>query len=585
MPEIVYAQRSYGGVRLGTCDGIDRGIYGCWVSTAAMILTHYAGPGVNARPDWQMNPGQLDDLLTGRPQTQGGYANGCDGWPGALHALHPELLFEGRRSYGSVPADLSQLAMDLDQEKCLELDGFFIGLGYPTHYVRCWSWDGSTLVISNPWTGKNESYGADWAARAVTAIETYRLPGFRPAWAGPAPVPFPADTFTAKAVAGAHVRAWPTLDGAIVRTVGDQDETVTVIATTHGGPLIADNFGGPATNEWFQLSDGWMASAVARGEPPTGWKHEVPYPTPPVVLPPPSPPPTPPPIVPFTVEIPPELKQVVIWETSPTFRAAADYELLAKLDVAAVLIRAANSDGTGSHDPEFEAAWAARAPAAMAAGLIPVAWTAWYGPGSGAWGGVTDNVAAYLERCAHYTASRQFDTPAIVVDAENLDMPGLGRALALLSSLSQKPVLLCLPGDPTTFGLRWEWGSITAAVAGLMPQLYMGAWGTAMTYAEAVRQLKAVSSAPLLPVFDEDDPALALSFAAKARADGFHGCSYFCWEPGDDALLTAYLHGWAPPPPPPPPPPLPEPVPEPVPPSPPAGFWAWLRSLFRWLLG
>ncbi len=111
MPEVLYCQRTMAPGRLGTCDGVDRRLYGCWVTVMAMILSHYAGPGTGAHPDWEIDPAALDDLLTAR----GLYVNGCDGTDEAICRLHPEIRFEGSRSYATVPADLGQLAMDLEQ--------------------------------------------------------------------------------------------------------------------------------------------------------------------------------------------------------------------------------------------------------------------------------------------------------------------------------------------------------------------------------------------------------------------------------------------------------------------------------------
>jgi hypothetical protein len=445
LPETIYAQRNYGGTRLGTCDGIDRGLYGCAVSTAAMQLTHWAGPGAGAHPDWQVDPGQLDEILTlrairGEP---GGYVDGCDFYPGLLHDLHPEVLFEGRLDYGGVPADLDRLIHvdDYEREQTIELDGYFLGLGYPTHYAREWSWDGATLKIANPWTGQLEVYDAAWARRAITGIETYRLPGFRPAWAPQPPAPAPS----------------------------------------------------------------------------------------------PAPAPVPP-IQPITF-MPTALLDLVPWETSPTFAPASDYAALRAMGYRAVAVRAANGDGTGEHDQQFVDAWRERSARALAAGVIPMPWTYWYGASEG----VTGDVAAYLDRCAHYTARVDVgDAPCWLVDAEARELPGLGEALATLGALTQRPVILTCPGDPVTYGLRWQWGPIVAAVAALAPQLYTADWGALMTVERALQELQAVgATAPLLPLLDDLGQVAAASGQRR-------GAGFWCVSCVGADVLRAARRAWLP---------------------------------------
>ncbi len=110
-------------------------------------------------------------------------------------------------------------------------------------------------------------------------------------------------TFTVAATGGAHIRQAPDVSAAVKRNVADGGESLVVTASTHGGPPIPDNYGGPATNEWFQLQEGgWIASGVVKGEPPAGWQHEIPYPAPaphpnPAPAPTPAPSPSGPPLM------------------------------------------------------------------------------------------------------------------------------------------------------------------------------------------------------------------------------------------------------------------------------------------------
>jgi PKD repeat protein len=251
--------------------------------------------------------------------------------------------------------------------------------------------------------------------------------------------------------------------------------------------------------------------------------------------------------------VPSILQGFLPWETSPRFAAAPDYGALATAGAKGVLIRAANGDGTGSYDKtDFEPAWGKRAPDAQKAGLEPVAWTYWYGPSEG----VAGDVKAYLQACARYTAQRDAamspPTLAWVIDAEDANLPGLGEALATLSSLTHKPVFVAPPGNPRTFaghGLAWDFATVNRAVAGWMPQLYSHAWSSgSMTIERALAEWdgEGVPRGSLFPILDEVDPAKVAQVAGPMKGT-FPGISFWWVGNAQAGTVAAYVKAWTPP--------------------------------------
>lgn len=440
-----------------------------------------------------------------------------------------------------------------------------------------------------------------WLDELDPAIVTWQTGG------GPAPAP-PA-TFTVSVAtggSGAAVRSAPGTGAGLIRIAQDGEQLV-IDRYAHYGPALVVNDGWPATDEWFHLgdgSDGWIASACVSGEPGPG-VPEVTW----------SPPPPAPVDPPHTKPAFYALLGVGVFE----WDAAAPYAELAAAGARWVAIRGANGDG-GQVDQVDAADYRQRAAQAIAAGLQPVAWTVWYGGGTGGFGGVTGDVAQYLADCARHTASLQLETPVWIVDAEDPDLPGLAPALQLLQELSGRPVILCPPGDPTEFGLSWDWPALDQVVEAYMPQIYTspGAWngspnprGTTDAgggFQDALAEW--TPTPPLLPACDEVDSARIASWCAAAKAAGVAAVGFWrAGVAGDVEAVKAYCQAFSgvgpPPTPAPPPPPLPPPAPAPAPtpapapdpdpprppvPSPPdpnvpAGGWlAFLRDLCAWIL-
>jgi hypothetical protein len=345
----------------------------------------------------------------------------------------------------------------------------------------------------------------------------------------------PSDQWQAKA-SGVYIRGYPFTTVHTVRQTGD--EMLTFDAVCHS-EVVTDPWRAQPDDRWCRMADGsgWVANAVVVGDPPAGALIvEAPQPS--------APPPPPEGPEPFSREIPALLRDLVPWETSPTYAGPADYAGLKAMGFSAVLIRATNGDGNGRRDGQFLTAWAERSAAARLAGLTPIPWAAWYGPGDDpAWGGVSGDPAAYLLACASHAAQHTDpDAPAWVVDVENREMPGLGEALATLSALAKLPVILSCPGDPVTFGVRWSWDPIVAAVAALAPQLYTAAWGRGgMTIEKALAELQAVgATAPLLPTLDE------VSGIEQAQARAWEGCSWWCVSTSTADQLRQAREAWVP---------------------------------------
>jgi murein DD-endopeptidase MepM/ murein hydrolase activator NlpD len=444
---------------------------------------------------------------------------------------------------------------------------------------RVTQWGSDTAIPADAWTGAPDdrwfrTASGRWIASAGINGSP---PAGMAAIADPAPgAPLPVPTWAATAAPGGpHVRAYPGQDAPVVRDCAP-NEPLTLDAWCHYGSGIPDAWTGQPDDRWVRLLDhsGWLANAVVNGNPPGSVQ---PVDAAAFRPPPPAPPPPPPPVGPVATTLPDALRSVAVEETSPTYGPAADYAALARVGVKVVYIRAANGDGTGSKDRDFEANWTTRAPRAREGGVSPFPWTYWYGVSEG----VTGDVAAYLQRCADYTAARHaaMDPKPLAwkVDAEDKTLAGLGRALASLSAQTQVPVILTGYGDPVTAGVRWaDWAEIAAAIAAYAPQLYTLDWGSAMSIDHALGELQQMGlAAPLLPVLDEVAAAGIHDIVTRVKAASAAGISWWYWSgaPGDPNAVKAYLAEWT----------GIEPPPLPQPPPPPPGILAWLQAMLDWL--
>ena len=201
--EVIYGQRDYGGTRLGLCDGIDRGLYGCYTSSVAMMLRHYG---------FDTDPGRLDDLLTMGPSGNAAdpgswspiYVDGCSMVDNAAEQVTDGAVqLVSIDSYTDRSADLNAFEMADDEEIIVGIDGSAY-FGYPTHFLRVFSWDGSTMVVCDPWNKSRLDLEATFARpfgwnleRLIIKAVKHKLPGWVPPWknqpAPPVPQPHPAE--------------------------------------------------------------------------------------------------------------------------------------------------------------------------------------------------------------------------------------------------------------------------------------------------------------------------------------------------------------------------------------------------------
>lgn len=393
---------------------------------------------------------------------------------------------------------------------------------------------------------------------------------------------------TITADGGAWAHSTPNLDVTSRVDLIDKGAAVVFNGWCHAGPTVAavPDARTQATGDDRMFRSAvrglWIASAMVLGVPGNGAPElpavGVPPPVviPPVVVPPVVVPPVVAPPVAFTGDVH-ALEGKSIWE----FTDQADYAHLKSLGYSSVMIRAYNGTGGAIAQSQL-ATWLTRSALARAAGLVPIAWTYWYGPGEP--GYTETDPAAYLLQCANATVALGLDTSAWVIDAEAHSMDGIAPALKQLRDQSGKAVFLAPPGDPVEFGFKIDWVAADAVLDGYVPQTYTGAWGSSLTIEHALSEWN--SSKPLFPANDEQDPVKVAAFLAVLKAKGFKGWSYWRAGVGTDQTVIAYGDAAVvvtPPVIPPviPPvviPPVTPPVTPPVDPA--TGFWA---ALYAWL--
>ena len=164
--EVMFGQRDYGGTRLGLCDGIDRGLYGCYTTSVAMMLRHYG---------YDTDPGRLDELLTmglnGNSADPGSwrpiYVDGCAMVDdSAEQVTGGEVKLVSIDYYNDRPADVNSFNMADDEEIIIGIDGSAY-FGYPTHFLRVYTWNGTTLMAADPWNNARVDVEATFATHSA----------------------------------------------------------------------------------------------------------------------------------------------------------------------------------------------------------------------------------------------------------------------------------------------------------------------------------------------------------------------------------------------------------------------------------
>ena len=198
---------AWSGVRLGTVNGVTIGSAGCFITSAAMIATHFLGRRVT--------PLEIDSLMTARNL----YVNG-DLYPAiGLHLLFPAIELEWVHDWPG-PANLADLPMADDEERLVSIST----AAFPLHALRAYG----GAIFDDPWTGDRTPWavhhpGVD-LARAIVRVEAYRVPGWVPPWKArpvpPLPPPPPPPIPTPPPDPLLPVRAWYQSAPAVIKGSG-----------------------------------------------------------------------------------------------------------------------------------------------------------------------------------------------------------------------------------------------------------------------------------------------------------------------------------------------------------------------------
>lgn len=189
----IYGQRDprWSAQRLGTVNGSTLGAYGCYTTCFAMLAC-WGGHNVT--------PADLDNLFTDR----GLYVSGNLCTDNILTKVYPDCQYQKTYNYASSLADLNLLKSLMADP----LNNVILGLdfnhnpadGVQTHFVICQSFDGYTLVIADPWTGKVNNFSVLYGTNPAQTIQKFVVYRITPP-AQPAPVvtvnPTPVQTVPA----------------------------------------------------------------------------------------------------------------------------------------------------------------------------------------------------------------------------------------------------------------------------------------------------------------------------------------------------------------------------------------------------
>jgi len=162
-PEI-YSQRNqqWANNELGTAPGATISMYGCLLTCHAMKAGYY---------NHQIAPDALNDIY----KQKNLYISQDLLSDADLSAVYPDIQLITTKSYAGIPADLNYLK-ELSQDETLtvtiELDfDHDPNDGIQTHFVELSSYDGTTLIIYDPWYGTQDNFTLHYGTAPATTIQ------------------------------------------------------------------------------------------------------------------------------------------------------------------------------------------------------------------------------------------------------------------------------------------------------------------------------------------------------------------------------------------------------------------------------
>lgn len=163
----IYSQRdpAWASQRLGTVAGATIGQYGCILTCQAMKAGYYGH---------EIKPNALDDIFTQRGIYQSG-----DLLPDVgVHQVFDDIQLIDTKVY-SGPADmnyLKQLSLDPTITVTIEVDfDHDPNDGIQTHFVELDSYDGTTLIIYDPWYGTTDNFTTHYGNNAPVTIQKFAV--------------------------------------------------------------------------------------------------------------------------------------------------------------------------------------------------------------------------------------------------------------------------------------------------------------------------------------------------------------------------------------------------------------------------
>lgn len=147
----IFSQRDnrWASQRLGTCDGITLGGYGCTITAITMVDGTFDPLNV-----W--TPAQTDDWFT----QGGGYAEGCLVDWSQINRLLPNTNHVGWVRCPDSPAPIQDIQGHLNAGGLVIAEVRFGGDPNAMHFVTIRDYNGSDLIFNDPWYGDVASFAS-----------------------------------------------------------------------------------------------------------------------------------------------------------------------------------------------------------------------------------------------------------------------------------------------------------------------------------------------------------------------------------------------------------------------------------------